>query len=101
MDRPKARRESLLVLFFKACDNILGPKGVVFSALVFSELPSSCSSLGSKLPGAPFAERAHAVLNIRKTMATSQARSKLKLSVELQSTKAKDHTYSSGDKRLI
>ena len=75
IDHPKMKKEFLLNLAVKACNDTLRPEGVVPSALVFGKFPSLCSFLGPKVPRAALAQRAKIALRARKDMAESQAKS--------------------------
>ena len=101
MDHPKLKKEFLPSLAVKACNDTLGPEGVVPYALVFVEFPSLRSVLGPKVPRAILAERAQAALIARKIMAEAQAQFRFKRALENQSPKIKNHMYSPSDKVLV
>ena len=59
-DYPKLNKDIILALAVKAIIDILGPEGIVPSAIVFGEYPSIRPFLGAKVPRLTLAERASA-----------------------------------------
>ena len=101
MDHPKLKKEFLLSLALKACNDTLGAEGVVPTALLFGEFHSLRSFLEPKVPRATLAERAQAALTARTVKVEAQEKSRLKRAIKHQSPKMQNYTYLTGDKVLI
>ncbi len=93
MGHPSLPRQVLLAVAVKAMNDMLGPEGIVPSALVFGEFVFLTSFGGPVIPNASLAERALAVRGARRYMAKHLVQVRIKRALHHQTPRASDETY--------
>ena len=85
----------------KACNDSLGPEGIVPSALVIGTYPSIRSFIGPKLPKQTLTKRAEIAETARKQMAKEMAKVELRRARKHKTQASADRNYAPGDKILF
>ena len=101
IDHPSMQRQLLLALAVKAMNGILGPEGIVPSALVFGEFPSLRSISNPSLARPSVAERAQAAQEARRHMSEHLARAKIQRTHRHDTSQAFERHYQPGDEVFV
>ena len=101
MHHPMLKKEFLLSLSVKACNNVLVPEDVVPFVKFFGKFPSLCSFIEPEVRRTTSAERARITFTARKVMEEAKEQSKLKRSLKYQYTKMKGRIFLPGEKMLV